>query len=68
MVSTYFQFPEHQTSFKKECFAGLSTFATMAYILIVNATILHEGGIDYGAAFVASIIVTVFACLLMFSM
>lgn len=65
MVSKYFQFSHHQTSFRRECFAGLSTFATMAYILVVNATILHGGGIDYGAALVASIIVTAFACLLM---
>ena len=65
MISKYFQFHSHQTNLKRECFAGLSTFATMAYILVVNATILNGGGIDYGAALVSAIIVTAFACSLM---
>ena len=65
MISKYLQFSSLRTNFKRESFAGLSTFATMAYILVVNSTILSAGGIDYGAALVSSIVVTAFACLLM---
>ena len=65
MISRLFAFSYHHTSFKRECLAGLSTFATMAYILVVNASILNDGGMNFGAVLVASIIVTAFASALM---
>jgi len=50
---------------KRELIGGFSTFATMAYILVVNATILSDAGMDFGAVMVATILVTAFSTLLM---
>ncbi len=50
--------------FKTELLAGLTTFLTMAYIAFVNPTILHDAGIDQGAVFTATCLVTAFACVL----
>lgn len=57
--------PIFQNSFKKELLAGVSTFATMSYILIVNASILAEAGMNEGAVMVATIITTALATIMM---
>jgi len=49
-----FKLKEHGTSVKVEVLAGLTTFMTMAYILIVNPLILSETGMDFGAIFTAT--------------
>lgn len=41
---------EHGTNVSTELLAGLTTFMTMAYILIVNPNILSETGMDWGGA------------------
>ena len=51
-------------SIKTEILAGITTFLTMAYIAFVNPTILHEAGMDRGAVFTATCLVTAFACAL----
>jgi adenine/guanine/hypoxanthine permease len=45
---------EHQTSVRIEMLAGVATWLTMAYIIVVNPGILAAAGIDHGAAFVAT--------------
>ena len=57
----YFKF---DASFKTECLEGLTTFLTMAYIAFVNPAILHDAGMDQGAVFTATCLVTAFACAL----
>ena len=42
------------TTVRREVLAGATTFLTMAYIVIVNPSILAAAGIDQGAAFVAT--------------
>jgi len=49
-------------SIKTEIIAGITTFLTMVYIAFVNPTILHEAGMDQGAVFTATCLVTAFAC------
>lgn len=61
----FFCFDTHKVTFRRELIAGLSTFATMAYVLILNASILEDAGMDFGAVMVATIIVTTLSCLLM---
>lgn len=39
-----FQLQAHQTTFKNEIIAGLTTFAAMSYILIVNPGVLGQSG------------------------
>lgn len=49
---------------KTELLAGVSSFLTMAYIAFVNPAILHEAGLDQGAVFTATCLVSAFACVL----
>ena len=49
---------------KREILAGLTTFFTMAYIIIVAPTMYHQAGADFDAAFTATCIVTILATLL----
>src|SRR3989338_2558107 len=52
------------TTFKTELLAGVTTFLTMVYIAFVNPVILHSTGMDQGAVFTATCLVTAFACAL----
>lgn len=51
-------------SIKTDVLAGITTFLTMAYIAFVNPSILHDTGMDEGAVFTATCLVTAFACAL----
>lgn len=52
------------TTLRQEILAGITTFLTMVYIVFVNPTILHDAGMDQGAVFTATCLVTAFACAL----
>tara|TARA_B100001057_G_scaffold62155_1_gene55607 strand:+ start:770 stop:2065 length:1296 start_codon:yes stop_codon:yes gene_type:complete len=65
MVSKFFRLQQHGVSVRSELFAGLSTFLTMAFIIAVNPSILSDSGIDFGAAFVATIFATMLGTLIM---
>ena len=52
----FFKLKENGTTFSTEIFAGLTTFMTMAYILVVNPNILSASGMDKGAIFTATAI------------
>ncbi|PZV26101.1 MAG: guanine permease [Snowella sp.] len=41
-IANYFEFEFYKTNFRTEILAGLTTFMTMAYILIVNPLILSD--------------------------
>ena len=41
MVRNFFRFEELGTNYRREIVAGLTTFVTMAYIVVVNPNILH---------------------------
>lgn len=64
MFQSYFKLKENNTSFKTEVLAGITTFMTMAYILVVNPSILSQAGMDFGAVFTATAISTIIATLL----
>lgn len=65
MIKRYFRFDELGTTYKQEILAGATTFATMAYIVIVNPKILQAAGIPFGASLVATIISAFFGTLTM---
>ena len=65
LIESIFKLKDHKTSFKKEILAGLATFLTMAYIMVVNPAILSETGMDFDSVFVATILASFIACLLM---
>ncbi len=60
-----FQLSERKTDVKTEIMAGLTTFMTMSYILVVNPNMLSETGMDKGGVFTATIISSVIAILFM---
>ena len=44
MIDQYFKLAENHTSVKQELLGGLTTFVTMAYIVVVNPQILAQAG------------------------
>lgn len=58
-----FKLKENNTNVKTELLAGLTTFLTMAYIIIVNPIILSEAGVPVEQVFMATIIATVIGTL-----
>ena len=49
-----FQMAKQGTTVQREVQAGLVTFMAMAYIVVVNPSLLSQTGMDYGAVFVAT--------------
>ena len=60
-----FAFDRHGTTLGREIVAGLTTFTTMSYIVVVNPAILATAGIPEGPSFVATVLVAAFGCYLM---
>ena len=65
MLEKLFKLKEHGTTAKIEIIAGITTFMTMGYILIVNPSILSNAGMDSGAVFTATALSAVIATLVM---
>ena len=65
MLEKLFGFDRNVTRVRTEVLAGITTFLTMAYILAVNPNILSATGMDKGALFTTTVIVSAFATLLM---
>ena len=65
MLNKLFKLDKFQTNIKTEIIAGITTFATMGYILIVNPQILAISGMDKGAVFTATALSAIFATLIM---
>jgi adenine/guanine/hypoxanthine permease len=61
----YFDFAGLKTSYRQEIVAGLTTFLTMAYIIIVNPAILEAAGLPKEASITATIISAAFGTLVM---
>ncbi|MEB5476235.1 NCS2 family permease [Acinetobacter sp. ESL0695] len=65
LLERFFKLTENNTSVKTEAVAGITTFLTMCYIIIVNPLILSATGMDHGAVFVATCIAAATGCLVM---
>ncbi|QZY57399.1 NCS2 family permease [Crassaminicella profunda] len=64
-MESLFKLSEKKTTVKTEIVAGVTTFMTMAYILVVNPNILSVTGMDQGAVFTATALSAAFATFLM---
>ena len=64
-MNEFFKLKENNTTVKQEVIAGITTFMTMAYILIVNPLILKDAGMDPGAVFTATVVSSIVATLIM---
>lgn len=58
MLGKLFGFNPNETTVKTEVMAGITTFLTMAYILAVNPSILGETGMDKGALFTTTVLMS----------
>ena len=64
-LERYFQFKELKTDWRTEILAGCTTFVTMAYIIFVNPSILHETGMPLPAIVAATCLCAAFGSILM---
>src|SRR5215468_1737513 len=64
-VERFFCLAERGTTLRTELLGGVTTFATMAYIIVVNPAILQYAGLPIGPSTVATILTAVFGSLLM---
>ena len=60
-----FKLSQNGTDARTEILAGITTFMTMAYILMVNPGMLSETGMDWGGVFTATALSAAIATLLM---
>ena len=65
MLTKLFGFRKGEHSAHTEIFAGITTFLTMAYILAVNPNILSDTGMDKGALFTTTALISCFSTILM---
>ncbi len=64
-LERYFAFAQHRTTWRTEALAGLTTFVTMAYIIFVNPSILHQTGMPLAAVTIATCLCAGFGSILM---
>ena len=64
-MDKYFNISKLGSSYKKEIIGGITTFITMAYILIVHPRIMVAAGIPFEASLLATIISAAFGTLIM---
>lgn len=65
LLDNFFEISKNNTNVRTEMVAGVTTFMTMAYILIVNPSILSAAGMDQGAVFTATALSALVATLIM---
>lgn len=65
MLESFFKLRENNTTVRTEFTAGLTTFLTMAYIVVVNPAILHSAGVPFEQVFMATVITAIVGSLMM---
>ncbi len=65
MLERYFDLAGRGTNVRTELVAGLTTFLTMAYIVVVNPAILGTTGMPVAAVAAATCLAAAFGCILM---
>lgn len=64
-MEKFFQLKKNGTNVQTEIIAGLTTFFAMAYIIVVNPSVLSQAGMEWGAVFLATIISAIIGTLIM---
>jgi AGZA family xanthine/uracil permease-like MFS transporter len=65
LLSRVFQLEENQTTVRRELLAGLTTFMTMAYVVVVNPRILADAGMPVDGVLFATCLSSAIATLIM---
>jgi AGZA family xanthine/uracil permease-like MFS transporter len=64
-IESYFEFARLETNWRTEILAGVTTFLTMAYIVLVNPAILADAGVPLPAVTAATCLSAAFGSILM---
>ncbi len=64
-IDAYFGISRSGSTIRREVVGGLTTFATMSYIVFVQPTILAAAGMPFGSVLLATCLSSAFACFLM---
>ena len=64
-IERYFGINGENTTIKTENLAGVTTFLTLAYIIVVTPNVLAAAGMDKGAVFVATCLAAAVGCFIM---
>jgi AGZA family xanthine/uracil permease-like MFS transporter len=64
-LESYFEFARLETNWRTEILAGVTTFLTMAYIVLVNPAILADAGLPLPAVTAATCLSAAFGSILM---
>ena len=65
MIERYFRLAENQTTVRQEFLGGITTFITMAYIVVVNPQILGQAGMPVDGVLFATCLSSAVATLVM---
>lgn len=65
LLYRFFHLRDLKTTISREVLAGVTTFVSMAYIIVVNPKILEAGGFPFEAAMVATVLSAALGTLLM---
>lgn len=65
ILNRTFQIQNEKTSIRTEILAGVTSFASVSYIVIVNGTVLSLAGMPYEAVTIATILISFLSCTLM---
>jgi len=65
LIERYFRLTENHTTVRQELLGGLTTFLTMAYIIVVNPQILSQAGIPFEGVVFATCLASAVATLVM---
>ncbi|MDD1782580.1 NCS2 family permease [Enterovibrio sp. ZSDZ35] len=64
-IASWFDFKGNNTNLKTEVIAGLTTFATMAYMIAVVPNMMSKGGIPFNSALTVTVLMTVITTIAM---
>ena len=64
-LETFFELRQFGTTVRVEVLAGVTTFLTMAYIIVVNPLILGDAGVPLDGALFATVMVAAFSSIFM---
>ncbi|MDH5561719.1 MAG: NCS2 family permease [Deltaproteobacteria bacterium] len=64
-LEDFFEFRKNHTDLATEVRAGVITFLTMSYIIVVNPSILSKAGMPFDGVLLATVLITAFSSLFM---
>lgn len=64
-METFFNLKSNKTNVKTEVIAGITTFLSMMYIIVVNPAIISETGMPFSGVLTATVLVSAFSSIAM---